>query len=87
MQAFYPNGQTIEDIDEFVRFYSQCYYLSNSKFAEDKIDSLLEENREFTEQDVMLILRWKFDRIDHKQSGVHGKSGDRIEAGAVIGEV
>ena len=69
---YYPDGSIIENLDEFVNFYNHCYYLKNSKFSEEQIEKILDRSHHLTEQDVMSILRWKFGRIDHKQTASSG---------------
>lgn len=54
-------------MEEFIFFYSKCYYLNNSAVVEKRIEELLSADT-LTEQDVMLIIEWKLGRIDHKNS-------------------
>ena len=63
---FDPTGKEIT-VDRFIEFYSQCYYLSNSKVVEDKIEKILSTSA-LTMEDVMLILRWKLGRINNRAS-------------------
>jgi hypothetical protein len=63
---FDPQGNKISK-EEFVDFYSKCYYLNNSHVAEERIQNLLDADK-LSPEDVMLILRWKLGKIDHKRS-------------------
>lgn len=63
---FDPQGKEITK-ETFIDYYSKCYFLNNSAIVENRIEGLLEAS-ELTPGDVMLILRWKLGRIDHKQS-------------------
>ena len=66
---YYPDGEKIEGADaqaKFISFYNLCYFYSNSKLAEDKIDGILMK-QQLDKNDVMFILRWKFNRISHQK--------------------
>lgn len=67
MFTFYdPQGKKISK-EEFLKFYGDCYYLNNSKVSEEAIEKLLNIDQ-LSAEDVMLIIRWKLGRIDHKKS-------------------
>ena len=67
IKLYYPNGDPITSIDTFLDFYSKCYYLSNNKDVEDKIEEILKNGIQ-SEKDLFKVLAWKFGRIDMKKS-------------------
>lgn len=78
-QFYYPNGNEIESVDEFVQYYNGCYFIEcedkvsnvrkNSKYAEQLIEKiLLKEPNEFTDADVILMMAWKIGKITHSES-------------------
>ena len=67
IRLYYPNGTTMSSIEEFIDFYSNCYYLYNNKEVEDVIDSIL-ENGINSELELFKVLSWKLGRIDMKKS-------------------
>ena len=73
VQFFYPDGEKINSDEDFIQFYSRCYYLYNSSVAEKEIEELLQGNINKA-SDVMRILEWKLGRIDHKCSQCEGKT-------------
>ena len=74
MTFFDPKGNEITS-DAFVKFYSACYYLSNSIVAEKEIETFLSKDLHSIEPfDVMRILEWKLGRIDYKRSQCEGKT-------------
>lgn len=66
IRFYNPKGEPFDE-KAFIDFYSNCYYLTNSKYVEDRIEALLNADS-LSPEDVMLILRWKLGRIDHKKS-------------------
>ncbi|MCH5315785.1 MAG: hypothetical protein J1E81_07715 [Eubacterium sp.] len=69
---FMPNGEEILR-EEFIKFYNNCYYVTNSKCVEDEIDSLLKKEIK-TREDFKMILAWKIGRINHKKSRFKGET-------------
>ena len=79
---FDPKGHSITSA-QFVEFYNDCYYLNNSDTVETVIETLLKADT-LSPDDVMLILRWKLGRIDHKESQRQGKPIKRNADNAFI---
>ena len=78
MKFYDPTGIEFSNPEEFVDYYSKCYFLNNSKVAEDEIMKLF--NLGIQEpMDVMRILEWKLGRIDQKRSQCEGKTFFRHE--------
>lgn len=56
---YYPDGNEIANISEFIEFYSQVYYYQNRNLElEDRIEKILEKD-EISNENVFDILRWK----------------------------
>lgn len=77
---FYPDGTEIGK-DEFIRYYSSCYYIGgekiprlspNSHCTENEIDRLLKQGIK-VKIDVVHILAWKLGKINHKESEKSGE--------------
>lgn len=67
-EFFDPRGNSISK-DEFVHFYSECYYLYCSDVVEREIEEYLKSDGKITSpMDVMKILEWKLGRINYKKS-------------------
>lgn len=64
---YYPNGDSIASIEEFIDFYSKCYYWTNNKEVEDLFDTILKEGIQ-NANDVFRILAWKFGTIKMNKS-------------------
>ncbi len=82
MGFFDPTGTPI-DKEEFIEFYSKCYYLNNSKVAEDEIMDLYNKGIK-QPMDVMSILEWKLGRINSKRSQNEHKTVFRHEKTAKL---
>lgn len=67
---FDPKGNPMKK-NQFIQFYSQCYYLKNSAVVEEDIEKLQKEGIK-APSDVMKILEWKIGGIDNKQSQASG---------------
>ena len=63
-KVFYPDDQRIIPNEEFIEYYSQLYYLNNSKVSEEHIAGIL-GNDVLSENDVYDVLAWKTGKIDH----------------------
>lgn len=66
MKFFDPCGNELTQ-EEFIDFYSKCYYMSNNKDVEDTIEKLLKKD-ELSKEDIFNILAWKIGKISHKNS-------------------
>ena len=60
-------GGTFDSIDEFIRFYNQCYYISTSCWVETEIEHLLQKDKK-SAQDFFNIFAWKTGKINHHKS-------------------
>ena len=60
-------GEQFESIDEFIKFYNQCYYISTSRWVEIKIEEILKKDKK-TAQDFFNIFAWKTGRINQQKS-------------------
>ena len=66
VKFFYPDGREINK-EDFVCFYSKCYYLKNCAVAEREIEDILVKGID-SKEPVMKVLRWKLNAIDHLES-------------------
>ena len=66
MKFFDPCGNELTR-EEFIDFYSKCYYMSNNRDVEDTIEKLLRKD-ELSAEDIFMILAWKIGKISHKDS-------------------
>ena len=66
MKFFDPCGNELTR-EEFIDFYSKCYYMSNNRDVEDTIEKLLRKD-ELSAEDIFMILDWKIGKISHKDS-------------------
>lgn len=64
---YYPNGKTIQSIEEFIEFYSNCYYLYNNREVEDVIVNIVEKGIN-SELELFKVLAWVFTKIDMDKS-------------------
>lgn len=77
MKFFNTDGSKIDDVDEFISYYGNSYYIGedrlvrgvsqSNRFVEDEIDRLLKEGIQ-SETDVVHILAWKVGKIKHSES-------------------
>lgn len=67
MKFYYPDGTPIENKEDFLDFYSSCYYFFNNKSVEDRFERIL-KNGIRSQEEVFQILAWKFAKIDMKKS-------------------
>lgn len=78
MSKFYwPNGEDFENINEFIQYYNNSYYLQNdrvikrvpqnSKYVEKEIEYIL-ENGIRKKEDIEKIIAWKIGSIKHAES-------------------
>lgn len=72
MEFYYPDGSKINSKEEFLSFYSKCYYLTNSKYVEDKIEELIQKDK-LEKDDIFKIMAWKTGKINHKESDQNKK--------------
>lgn len=85
---YYPNGDPMTSIGEFVDFYSQVYYYENrDKDLEDKIDSILKKDT-LDEDDIIDILRWKIGATSYSRENktVNSRWG-AIDAKRIIADI
>lgn len=66
MKFFDPCGNELTR-EEFIDFYSKCYYMFNNKDVEDTIEKLLRKD-ELSAEDIFMILAWKIGKISHEKS-------------------
>lgn len=71
VKYFFPWSDDPITQEQFIDFYNKCYYLNNSSIVETEIEGLLHADA-LSKDNVMLILRWKLGRIDHKKSQIDG---------------
>ncbi len=68
-KVFYPDGSDMDNND-FVVFYSQCYWLHNRKAVDDSVLKLrYKKKKEYTGEDIFDILAWKMGRIKGTRDG------------------
>lgn len=60
-------GGTFDSIEEFIRFYNQCYYISTSHWVETEIEHILQKDKK-TAEDFFNIFAWKTGKINHHKS-------------------
>ncbi|PHU34403.1 hypothetical protein [Pseudobutyrivibrio ruminis] len=92
MYLYYPDGSKIEDVKEFIKFYSKAYYLFVTKKQEDVIERLLQKEEDFNDVDILEFMNWKFGRepltdaqkkemvIVHRGTGINKKFLDKVLA-------
>jgi hypothetical protein len=56
---------------QWLQFYEQAYFLTNSPFVEDEACQLLNADAPLNLNDFKLIMGWKMAAIDHKRSEQH----------------
>lgn len=70
MKLYYPNGELIEDINDFISFYGKAYYYVNRNLSlEDKVVSFLTREGILEEDDYRDILIWKTGRKCSEDGG------------------
>lgn len=60
---YYPNGEKIYTLDEFINFYNKAYYIGQYIEVEKIIDDILEKGIN-NESDLIKIIGWKVGAID-----------------------
>ena len=60
------SGKPFDSIDEFIRFYNHCYYISTSHWVEAEIETIL-KNGGKTVTDFLNIFAWKTNRINQQK--------------------
>lgn len=63
LNFYYPNGEKIYTLDEFITFYSKAYYIGQYIEVEKIIDDILEKGIK-SESDIIKIIGWKVGAID-----------------------
>ena len=66
-KLYYPNGDSITGIKEFLDFYNKCYYLKNNVEIEDRIKEILENGIQ-SPVELFRVLAWKLGKINMKKS-------------------
>ena len=67
IKLYYPDGEQMQDIKEFVGYYSDCYYKDNKKEVEDEIEKYL-NNGIKSPVELFRVLAWSFMKIDMEKS-------------------
>ena len=65
LNFYYPNGEKIYTLDEFITFYSKAYYIGQYIEVEKIIDDILEKGIK-SKSDIIKIIGWKVGAIDMK---------------------
>ncbi len=82
--GFLEKNARSENMDDFIKHYSECYFLGTESFVpginqsqkwiEEDMKRLLDgKNIDIKEEDVVHILAWKMGRINHKESTENNK--------------
>ena len=64
---YYPDGTIIPSIEEFIDFYSKCYYVSNNIEVEKTIEDILKTGIK-SSKELFRVLAWKLGKINMKKS-------------------
>lgn len=69
---YYPNGQPIKTLNDFIDYYSKCYYIRTSRWVETEIEKILQDDKK-TAHDFFNIFAWKTGRINQQESEIRKK--------------
>lgn len=68
-------GKPFDSIDEFIKFYNQCYYISTSHWVEEQIDTMIQREepyRKLDEKAFLNIFAWKTGRVNQQKCEKEG---------------